>query len=65
MHHVCGGACGVRKRILDPLVLELQMVVNSPTWRLRSEPRFSASLVQALNHGAISPAWEDRLLTMG
>lgn len=31
-YHVCTGACGVQKRVSDPLELELQAVVNHKTW---------------------------------
>ena len=30
-----GGVCGAQKRVLDPLELELQIVVSSPSWMLR------------------------------
>lgn len=38
-----------QKRVLDPLELELQVVVNHPKWKLESEPGSSARAVSALD----------------
>lgn len=50
------GACGGQKRSLDPLELELQMVVSHLMWVLQTEPRSSAEAASAMNNWAISPA---------
>jgi hypothetical protein len=43
------GDSGLQKRVLDPLELQLQAVVNCPTRVLRIEPRTSVKTIYALN----------------
>lgn len=42
-------ACQVQNRVLDPLELKPQVVVNHLTWPLGSELRFSAKQANVLN----------------
>lgn len=53
---LCVGAPVGQKRVLDPLDLELQVVVSHLMWGLRTEPSFSAGAANTLNHWAIFPA---------
>jgi hypothetical protein len=34
---MCADACGAQKRVLHPLELELQVVVNHPIWEVRTK----------------------------
>lgn len=38
--HISASACRGQKKVLDPLKLELQVVVKHSTWMLRTEFRF-------------------------
>lgn len=40
MHHMCSGAHGGQRKLLDPLEQELHMAVN-PMWILGTDPRSS------------------------
>lgn len=35
---VSAGACGLQKKVPDPLDLELQAIVSRPAWVLKSNP---------------------------
>jgi hypothetical protein len=54
MPHVC--ACRIQKRMLDPLELELLVVVDHQIWVLGTEHRSSGRAVCAFNCRANSPA---------
>lgn len=47
VHHVCAVAYGDPKRVLDPLELEFQEVVNYPV--IGTKPGFSARTYMLLN----------------
>lgn len=47
------GACGNQKRVLDPLELELHVIVKCPKWVLGTRLRASALVAY---FGGISPA---------
>lgn len=54
--HIHIGVQGGYRGRLNPLGLELQVVVGHPVWVLGPKLRFSARAVSTLNCGAISPA---------
>lgn len=48
--HVCAAVLEGRKKVLDPLVLELQADVSCLTCVLDTKLRFSIKAISALNH---------------
>lgn len=49
VHHVCSDAHRGKKRVLDPLTLELQVVVSHSSWVLGIELRSPGRATSILN----------------
>lgn len=56
LHSMCLGTHKGQQRVLGPLQLEIQAVVSSPRWGLRTKPVSSTTEASAPNSYVISPA---------